>query len=133
MRKAITLAACSAALLGTVACGCTKNGAASTTSTTAASTMSTEDAVNHLTGRRCDREIDCNNVGAGKRYEDRGGCERKVAQDLRGELGPTVCSYGIREDRLGECMQALRTETCANPIDTMSRIAPCRTDQLCVR
>jgi hypothetical protein len=130
MRKAIALSAASAALLAVVAC---KNDRpASTTSTTSAGVMSTDDAVAHLTARRCDHEIDCKNVGAGRRYDDRGGCEREITHELQAELGRTACSYGVREDRVQECMTAIRGESCATAMDTMSTIATCRTSALCI-
>jgi hypothetical protein len=131
MSKAIALTAASAVLL--VLGACKDDRPTSITSTTGAGIVSADDAVNHLTARRCDHEIDCNNVGAGKRYEDRGACERDIAHGLQSELGPSVCSYGIREERLNSCLQALRTESCATPLDTMSRIATCRTTALCLQ
>jgi len=130
MRKAIALSAASAALLAVIACK--DDRPASTTTTTGAGIVSADDAVNLLTARRCDREIDCRNVGAGKRYDDRGGCERELLHTLHVELGPSVCSYGVREERLNECLEAIRVESCANSLDTMSRLATCRTRSLCL-
>jgi len=130
MRKAIALTALSAALLAVFAC---KNDRApSITSTTGAGIVTTIDAVDHLTARRCDHEIDCNNVGLGKRYDDRGGCEREIAHDLQEELGPTTCGNGIREERFDECMAAIRKESCGNPLDGLSKIASCRPSRLCI-
>ena len=130
MRNAIALIAASAVL--PVLGACKNDRPTSTTSTTGAGIVSADDALSHLTARRCDHEIDCNNVGAGKRYDDRGGCERDIAHSLEGELGPSVCSYGIREDRLDVCLQAIRTSSCATALDTMSRIATCRTTAVCI-
>src|SRR5690349_1349345 len=131
MRKAITVSAASAALLILSACGHERP--TSITSTTGAGILSTDDAVNHLTARRCDREIDCNNVGEGKRYDDKGGCEREVAHDLQAELA-SLCATGVREAQLNDCLKALREEKCVTPLDTtMSRIATCRPTALCFR
>jgi hypothetical protein len=130
MHKAIALSAVTAALLVTAAC---KNDrpAQSTTSTTSASVMNSDDAINQLTVRRCDHEIDCKNVGSGKHYDDRGSCEREMLHTLQVELGPTRCITGIREDRLTECMQTIRTADCGSSLDTTSGIATCRTSALC--
>lgn len=131
MRKAIALTAASVALSGFLAC---RNGRpTSITSTTAAGIVTSDDAVNLLTARRCDREIDCDNVGAGKRYDDRGGCEREIAHDLHAELHPSICPYGVREEQLNDCLEALRTDSCGAPFDAMGRIAVCRAESLCVR
>lgn len=91
-----------------------------------------DDAVSQLTARRCDRELDCNNIGAGKKYDDKGACEREVAHDLQSELRPAKCTYGVREDKLNECLQELRNEKCGNPLDTVSRLATCRTGRICI-
>lgn len=130
MRKAIALSAASAAILAVIAC---KNDRpVSTTSTTGARTLSADDAVAHLTARRCDHEVDCKNVGSGKRYDDRGGCERELSHDLESQLGQSACTHGVREDRLTECMAAIRAESCATVTATSSTNAPCRTSALCV-
>jgi hypothetical protein len=130
MRKAIALTAVSAALL--LFGGCKDDRPASTTTTTGAAIVRTENAVDRLAVRRCDRETDCKNVGAGKRYEDRGACERELLHSLEVELGPEVCSYGVREERLNECLESIRVESCQSSLDTISRLATCRTHALCI-
>jgi hypothetical protein len=130
MRKAIALSVATAALLVLVACKPER--AVSITSTSGAGLVTIDDAVNLLTARRCDREIDCKNVGAGKRYDDRGGCERELAHALQVELGPKVCALGIREERLEECLARLREESCLDPLDSLDKIATCRRSRLCV-
>jgi hypothetical protein len=117
-------------LLTAPACNHDRSGA---TTTTGAEILPPEDAVNQLTARRCEREFDCNNVGAGKKYEDNAACEREVAHDLQAELRPSKCTYGVRGDKLNDCMQELRNEKCGNPLDTVSRLATCRTGRLCLR
>lgn len=103
------------------------------TTTSGAEILPAEDAVNRLTARRCEREMDCNNIGAGKKYDDHAACEREVAHDLESELRPASCTYGVRGDRLDECLQELRNEKCGNPLDTVSRLATCRTGRICLR
>ena len=132
MRKPITLFGAASALLlvSALACNHERSGA---TTTTGAEIIPAEDAVNQLTARRCEREFDCNHIGAGKKYEDNAACEREVAHDLKSELRPAVCTYGVRGDRLDQCLQELRNEKCGNPLDTVSRLATCRTGRICLR
>jgi hypothetical protein len=130
MRNAIAIF--SAAAMALVAAACNHDRGATTT-TTGASIITTDAAVSHLTAGRCEREMDCNNIGAGKRYEDRGACERAVTHDLQADLRPAKCTYGIREDRMNECLQEMKNEKCGNPLDAMSRLATCRTGRLCLR
>jgi hypothetical protein len=135
MRNAIAihmLDTFAAAAVIVLAIGCNHDRGGSTT-TTGASIITTDDAVSHLTAARCEREMDCNNIGTGKHYEDRGACEREVSHDLQSDLRPEKCTYGIREDRMGECLQELKNEKCGNPLDAMSRLATCRTSRLCLR
>jgi hypothetical protein len=131
MRNPIALfGAAAAVLLLPSACNHERSGQ---TTTTGAVILPSEDAVFQLTARRCEREFDCNNVGAGKRYEDNAACEREVSHDLQSELRPANCTYGVRGDRLNECLQELRNEKCGNPLDTVSRLATCRTGRICLR
>ena len=130
MRKAIALCAVSAALL--MFGGCKDDRPASTATTTGAAIVGTDSAVDRLAARRCDRETDCKNVGAGKRYEDRGACERELLHALEIEVGPMVCSYGVREESLLACLESFRVESCESSLDTMSRLATCRTRALCI-
>ena len=131
MRKTIALFVAASALLLVVPLACNHEGSGETT-TTGAEILPADDAVNQLTARRCERENDCNNVGAGKKFEDNAACEREVAHDLRSELRPAVCTYGVRGDRLDQCLQALRNEKCGNPLDTVSRLTTCRTGRICL-
>lgn len=132
MRNPIALFGAAATLLLSSAAGC-NHGRAGQTTTTGAEVLPAEDAVNQLTARRCERETDCNNIGAGKKYDDHGACEREVAHDLKSELRPANCTYGVRGDKLDECLQELRNEKCGNPLDTVSRLATCRTGRICLR
>jgi hypothetical protein len=131
MRNSIALfGAAAAVLLLPSACNHDRLGQ---TTVSGAVILPSEDAVFQLTARRCEREFDCNNIGAGKRYEDNAACEREVSHDLQSELRPANCTYGVRGDKLDECLQELRNEKCGNPLDTVSRLATCRTGRICLR
>jgi hypothetical protein len=125
MRNAIV-----ASIFVTAACHHESRG---TTTTTGAGILGSDDAAMHLTAGRCEREMDCKNIGTGKRFEDRGACERAVADDLQAAMRPPECTYGIREDRMNECLEEMKNEKCANPLDEMSRLTTCRTSRLCLR
>ena len=32
-----------------------------------------------------------------------------------------------------ECIESIRTESCSNPIETISRLAACRTSDMCLK
>lgn len=132
MRNPIAFSGAIASLLLLLPSAC-NHGRYGQTTTTGAVILPAEDAVNRLTARRCERELDCNNIGSGKKYAEYGACEREVAHDLRAELRPANCTYGIREDKLDQCLQELRNEKCGNPLDTVSRLATCRTGRIRLR
>ena len=131
MRNQIALFAAAGALVLVSSSSCDHERSGETT-TTGAEIIPAEDAVSRLTARRCERENDCKNVGAGKRYEDNGTCEREVAREITTELRPAVCTYGVRGDRLDECMQSLRKEKCGSPLPTVSSLTTCRTGRICL-
>jgi hypothetical protein len=126
---ALSAAAGALVLLSASACDHERSGE---TSTTGAEIIPAEDAVNRLTARRCERENDCKHVGEGRRYEDNGTCEREVAREIGTELRPAVCTYGVRGDRLDECMQSLRKEKCERTLGTVSALTTCRTGRICL-
>lgn len=130
MRMAIALPAVAAALLTFAACQDER--APSITSTTSAGMVTTDNAVSHLAARRCDHEIDCQNVGAGKRYDDRGGCEREIAHALQAELAPSKCIWGVREEMLDRCMAGIRGHSCAISIESLESVASCKRATLCI-
>lgn len=132
MRNLIALFGAAATMLLLLPSACNHERSGQTT-TTGAEIIPADDAVARLTARRCERELDCNNVGTGKKYDDKGACEREVAHDLKSELRPANCPYGVRGDRLDACLQELRDEKCGNPLDMISRLTTCRTGRICLR
>jgi len=89
------------------------------------------EAVAEITTARCDREARCGNIGAGSRYSDSEACRARVRMDWTTELSAFECPGGIETDELDECLQAIRTEDCANPFDTLSRVVACRSGDIC--
>lgn len=87
--------------------------------------------VHALSTARCEREMRCNNVGSGRKYESMDACTQKL--DSRGyeDLGPGECKSGIRKDKLDTCLSAIRSERCGSPLDTLTRLVSCRSAALC--
>jgi hypothetical protein len=88
-------------------------------------------AVDTIASARCDRELRCNNVGSGKRYESKDACMSAIRNNQRQDLNLTACPGGVNEKELNECLQEITKDDCNNPLDNITRIAACRTDDIC--
>jgi hypothetical protein len=88
-------------------------------------------ALGEIAQARCSREARCNNVGEGRRYMSEQACRTVVVNDFARDLNASECNAGIDRGELTECMNDIRTEDCNNPLDTLSRVAACRTSDLC--
>ena len=111
-----------------------KSGAGTTTITGAeVGSLSSDVAVARIVSARCARESACNNVGADKHFVDSDACARNVRSKLADDLKPSACPRGIDANAVDNCMEAIRTESCNNPIDTISRLAACRTSDMCLK
>jgi hypothetical protein len=97
----------------------------------APATMAFNQALDNIAGSRCDRELRCGNVGTGKRYESVQACHAVVRNSFATDLNAADCPSGIDQRELAECMQEVRDENCSNPLDTLGRIAACRTSDMC--
>ncbi len=106
-----------------------------TTTITGASVgaLSNDLAILRIVAARCARETACNNVGADKHFVDHDACARNLHAKLSDELDPTECPRGIDAEAVDKCMDSIRSESCNNPIDTISRLAACRTSDMCLR
>ena len=99
-----------------------KSGTTTITGANVAST-SNESAVARIVNSRCAREAACNNVGPDKRFVSQDVCTGKVKADMKNDLNASDCPYGVDAKELDECLEAIRTESCNNPIETISRLA----------
>jgi hypothetical protein len=86
-----------------------------------------------LATERCDREARCNNIGAKEKYKTRADCIAELERDKRDDINSDVCRGGIRQKELRECLQSIRDESCGNPLDAITRLAACRTGNLCAK
>jgi hypothetical protein len=90
-------------------------------------------AVTSLATERCEREARCNNIGAKEKYKTRADCIAELERDKRDDINSDVCRGGIRQKELRECLQSIRDESCGNPLDAITRLAACRTGNLCAK
>ena len=82
---------------------------------------------------RCEREMRCNNVGAGKKFETKDACVSKLRKENQDDLNPKDCPGGIDQKALQDCMKSIRTDDCNNPFDELGRMTACRKGELCRR
>ena len=90
-------------------------------------------AVERVVAARCARETACNNIGSDKHFTDYDVCSRQLRMQIGKDLDPGACPSGIDAKELDECLESIRTESCNNPIDTISRLAACRTSDMCLK
>jgi hypothetical protein len=95
--------------------------------------IANDQAINRIVAARCAREATCNNIGVDKRFTDRNVCSQKLQNDMRDDLSTGDCPRGVDQKELNECLEAIQKEDCNNPIDAISRLAACRTSDLCLK
>jgi hypothetical protein len=91
----------------------------------------TRSATASIADSRCARELRCENIGPDKKYSSMDDCEARVKTDWRDDLNARECPSGIDREQLEECLDEIRNEDCANPFDTLGRVAACTVGQLC--
>jgi hypothetical protein len=123
---------CIAAVAAALACGKGGREPASAT-TTGASASDGESAAQSLATARCDREETCKNVGSGRTYASRNACMDELRDKTRSELNASDCPGGVDNGQLEKCLSEIRGEKCGNVLDTITRLAACRTSALCVQ
>ena len=104
-----------------------------TTSLTGASWVANGAAIDRIVASRCAREVACSNIGPDKHFTSGEVCVREVRTRMLDELKPSECPNGIDGKELDECLDAIRNESCTNPIESLARLAACRTSDLCLK
>jgi hypothetical protein len=94
---------------------------------------STAMAVSSIATARCDRELKCKNIGPNKTYLSTDECVTKLQNDKRTALNPQECPQGVRDSDLASCLKSIRDEDCGNPLDSVSRLAACRSGAMCLK
>lgn len=80
---------------------------------------------------RCERENGCNNIGQGRRYQSRDACITTASADRFDSWDSANCTRGVDASKLGDCLNAVREQSCGNPIDDISRMNACRGAAVC--
>jgi len=88
------------------------------------------DALRTISSARCEHEQRCNHIGTGRRYESAQTCRTVVRNDFSQGLNARDCA-SVDHQELSECMAEIRSEDCNSPIDTLQRLAACRTAGMC--
>lgn len=120
--------------IAVAACGHSYSQAGAPTTTTgspAASAPASDKAVERISSARCDREMRCGNVGAGKSYVNQDGCLTEVKGKTMNDLTNSACPRGIDTMQLDKCLADIKGERCENVLDALSRLSNCRTGALC--
>lgn len=98
---------------------------------TGANVVSNQAAIDRIVAARCQRAAACNDIGADREYASRDVCMREIRTSMRDDLKASECPGGIDAKELNECLTEIRNENCNNPLDTIGRLAACRTSDLC--
>lgn len=106
---------------------------AGSTTLTGASWVANDAAIDRIVASRCAREVTCSNVGPDKHFANGDVCVRELRTKTHEDLKASECPTGIDGKELEECLDAIRSESCTNPIDAVSRLAACRTSDLCLK
>ena len=80
---------------------------------------------------RCDRENKCGNIGNARKYGTRDECIAKLEASYS-DLRPEECPSGIDRAKLDTCLDSIRSEDCNSPLDSLQRLAACRSGALCM-
>lgn len=92
----------------------------------------TRPAAEQIARARCEREQQCDNVGADKTYSSSQDCLARIHTDWKEDLTARQCPGGINQHELDECLAEIRAEACGNPFDTLARITECTQGQICI-
>jgi hypothetical protein len=119
------------------ACGASNQGspvAGSSTQTELTSAQSVDTTVvDRLSDARCDQEQSCKNIGPGAKYASRSVCTEQIRGSIANYLNGFECPRGINSDALDRCIEAIKSEECSHPFETMARQNKCRTSGLCMK
>jgi hypothetical protein len=108
------------------------SGSSSQTEVTSAQSVDAT-VVGSLTAARCDQEQSCKNIGPGAKYASRSVCTEQIRGSIANDLNGYDCPRGIDSDALARCIEAIKSEECSHPFDTLTRQDKCRTSGLCMK
>jgi hypothetical protein len=85
--------------------------------------------IDRLTDARCKREVACNNIGNGKKYNDESACRREVRQNVHSDYRQSECKV-VLTDKVQSCIDEIQAEKCGSAFD-FARMNACRKGNLC--
>lgn len=94
--------------------------------------LSTDTAASHIADARCDHELACGAVGAGRAFATREECASELLRSAQADLAANHCTAGIAARLLDDCAAKLRVESC-HPLSTLTRMYACRPAGLCLQ
>jgi hypothetical protein len=87
--------------------------------------------VDRIAEARCKREARCNNIGADEDFKSHDACLSSIREKTRDDLNASDCPGGIDQKELNECLEEINNDSCNNPLDTLGRLAACRSSDMC--
>jgi hypothetical protein len=98
----------------------------------ASSTVVANDrAVEKMANANCERELACENIGLGRRYETPELCVGTFEREKYSELGFGKCLLGVDYIQLDLCIREIKSEACGSALYTLDALGACRSSKLC--
>jgi hypothetical protein len=92
-----------------------------------------DNAMSRIVTARCAREVQCDQVGANKRYATHDACTREIGQKTRAELQANACPNGFDAKKLESCVDEIAKEDCSDMTEPLAKLDDdCKTSSLCV-
>lgn len=89
--------------------------------------------VDRLAAARCDQEQRCKSVGPTATFASRQACIDQLRGNISDDLNTYHCPAALAGDHLERCMEALRSERCGRPFETLARYGSCKSAVSCWR
>jgi len=89
------------------------------------------EVADRIAGEQCARLERCADVGGDRRYVDRTACLNNQHVIARRELDAAECAGGVTNDRLEQCLEAIRFDDCAK--SKLGVVSACESRTLCSR
>ncbi len=104
--------------------GCNRHESGQPLAPASGSISARDTAIHQISMARCERDERCNAIGTGKHYESLIACEDERDREARESAGD--CKGRVDQNRLTECVSAIRAEDCGSPLDSLERVVACR-------
>lgn len=136
MKTIRTLAVAILSTAGVIACASTDQTPIANTPVSETTVTSQNNAdrsvVERLAAARCNQELTCDNIGPGAKFDSRRVCMDKMRGDIGNDFTAYKCPRGLNADAVNRCIQAIESEECSHPFDTITRFDKCRTSAICM-